>query len=60
MQQILKVFIVLAFIVAVIASPVPIQKRQTPPPCSTDSTASEQSDAFPVTSDPGSPDEFID
>ena len=54
MQQILKVFIILAFIVAVIAVPVPVQKRQTPK-CPDNSPPSNDSDTFPVSSDPGSP-----
>jgi hypothetical protein len=50
MQQILKVFIILAFIIAVIA--VPVQKRQE---CPDNSVESDQSDTFAVKSDPDSP-----
>jgi hypothetical protein len=49
MQQILKVFIVLAFIIAVIATPVPIRKRQDPDdPCPPPPTEASQSDTYPV------------
>ncbi|GBB86783.1 hypothetical protein RclHR1_01320018 [Rhizophagus clarus] len=48
MQQILKVFIVLAFIVAVIATPVPMQKRQGTPKCPPPPNESTESDTYPV------------
>ena len=51
MQQILKVFIVLAFIIAVIASPVPVQKRQETPKCPTPPPEQMESDTYPVASD---------
>ncbi|CAB4478747.1 hypothetical protein GLOIN_2v1873907 [Rhizophagus irregularis DAOM 181602=DAOM 197198] len=52
MQQILKIFIVLAFIIAVIATPVPVQKRQgKTPKCPTTPTESTESDTYPVSSD---------
>ncbi|GES76215.1 hypothetical protein GLOIN_2v1873907 [Rhizophagus clarus] len=50
MQQILKVFIVLAFIVAVIATPVPMQKRQGTPKCPSPPDESTESDTYPVCS----------
>jgi hypothetical protein len=49
MQQILKIFIVLAFIIAVIATPVPIQKRQIPK-CPPTPAKSTESDTYPVSS----------
>ena len=48
MQQILKVFIVFAFIVAVIAAPVPMQKRQQ---CPDPPSESLESDTYPVYGD---------
>ncbi|RGB29003.1 hypothetical protein C1646_767140 [Rhizophagus diaphanus] len=52
MQQILKIFIVLAFIIAVIATPVPVQKRQSKSPkCPTPPKESTESDTYPVSSD---------
>ncbi|CAB4478748.1 unnamed protein product [Rhizophagus irregularis] len=55
MQQIFKVFILFAFIIAVIAIPVPVQKRQGHN-CPPSSPEINQSDTFPVSSDPKSPD----
>lgn len=54
MQQIFKVFILFAFIIAVIA--IPVQKRQGTPKCPASPKEINQSDSFPVSSDPHSPD----
>lgn len=51
MQQILKIFIVLAFIIAVIATPVPVQKRQGQSKCPIPPKESTESDTYPVSSD---------